>query len=307
MKIDVLGVQAFVALAEQSSFRKAAETLFITQTALSRRLKNLETFLGVQLVERTTRSSALTRTGEQFLPQAARMLAELQSSLEEIRESGRAMRGDVTMACVPTVGIQYLPRIIQRYSARYPDNRIRVLDHASAGVEQAVMRREAEFGITIAGQHHADLVSRPLVLDRFVLVCRTDHPLARRRRIRWHDLGTHRLILPGTGSSNRPLLDSRMADLGINLVAQYEVQRSSTAIGLASTGVGAALVPSLAVEAGLHPELRVLELTEPTLTRGFALLLRRNASLSPAAQAMVDIVEQDAAGERKRVRNQRTS
>ncbi|CAN5138447.1 LysR family transcriptional regulator [soil metagenome] len=302
MKIDVLGVQAFVAVAEQGGFRKAAGTLFITQTALSRRLKNLETFLGVQLVERTTRSSALTSIGEHFLPQAARMLAELQSSLQEIRESGRAMRGDVTLACVPTVGIQYLPRVIARYAARYPDNRVRVLDHASAGVEQAVMRREAEFGITIAGQHHTDLVSRPLVIDRFVLVCRSDHPLARRRRIRWHDLGEHRLILPGGGSSNRPLLDARMADLGINLVAQFEVQRSSTAIGLAAAGVGAALVPSLAVEAGLRPELRVLELTEPTLTRGFALLLRRNASLSPAAEAMVELVEQDAAGQRRRIR-----
>lgn len=70
MKLDILGVQAFVALAEHGSFVKAAEALFITQATLSRRLQNLEAFLGVRLVERTTRSRALTQVGEEFLPQA---------------------------------------------------------------------------------------------------------------------------------------------------------------------------------------------------------------------------------------------
>ena len=70
MKIDMLGVQAFVAIADQGGFQRAAGTLNITQTALSRRLQTLESFLGVKLVERTTRSVALTSIGENFLPQA---------------------------------------------------------------------------------------------------------------------------------------------------------------------------------------------------------------------------------------------
>jgi DNA-binding transcriptional LysR family regulator len=145
MKIDMLGVQAFVALADALSFHRAAATLSISQTALSRRLQNLESFLGVRLVERTTRSVALTRLGENFLPQARRLLTDLAAALTEIRETGKAQRGDVTLACVPTVGVQYLPRIIQAYSARHPNNRIKVLDHASSGVEQAVLTSLAEF------------------------------------------------------------------------------------------------------------------------------------------------------------------
>jgi DNA-binding transcriptional LysR family regulator len=294
MKIDVLGVQAFVALAEQGSFRKAAESLFITQTALTRRLQNIEAFLGVKLVERTTRTLALTVLGHGFLPQARRLLNELRTSLQEIRDTGRALRGDVTLACVPTVGVQYLPRVIQAYSSRHPDNRIRVLDHASAGVEQAVRQREAEFGIGIAGPHHADLTSRTLLHDRFVLVCRNDHALAARRRIQWGDLRGHPLILPGVGSSNRPLLDARLADAGVQLSSHYEVQRSSTAVGLVAAGVGMAVVPSLALQAGTYPSLCVLSLSGPVITRGFVLLLRKSGSLSPAAQALVDLIVQDA-------------
>src|SRR5271156_6895266 len=102
MKIDMLGLQAFVAIAEQRSFHQAAETLYITQTALSRRRKNPEALLEVKLVERTTRSVALTVLGGEFLPQARRLLADLSNALVEIQKTGRAQRGAVPIACVPT-------------------------------------------------------------------------------------------------------------------------------------------------------------------------------------------------------------
>src|SRR5512140_649016 len=159
MKIDTLGVQAFIAIADHGSFNRAAESLHITQTALSRRVQNLEAFLGVKLVERTTRSVALTRLGQDFLPQARRLLTDLASALLEIRESGKAFRGDVTIACVPTVGVHYLPRIVQQYSAAHPRNRLRILDHSSSGVAAAVLRREAEFGIHMQAGGHPELTS----------------------------------------------------------------------------------------------------------------------------------------------------
>src|SRR5437016_260439 len=149
MRIDTLGVQGFIAIADHSSFQKAAAALHITQTALSRRLQNIESFLGVKLIERTTRSVSLTGVGRDFLPQARRLLAELSTALVEIREHGKALRGDVTIACVPTAGVQFLPRVIQQYSARFPHNRIKILDHASSNVAHSVLRREAEFGINV--------------------------------------------------------------------------------------------------------------------------------------------------------------
>lgn len=290
MKIDMLGVQAFIAVADQGGFHKAAVTLHITQTALSRRLQNLEAFLGVKLIERTTRSVALTNLGQSFLPQARRLLTDLSTALVEIRESGKAMRGDVTLACVPTVGVQYLPRVIQEYTLRYPDNRIKVLDHASSGVAQAVVRREAEFGIGIAGYQDEGLTSTPLLEDRFVLVCRDDHPLAARRTLAWKQLAPYPLILPGPGSSNQPLLELALGEAGLALKSFYEVQRSSTAVGLVAQGVAAAVVPRLALQSGAYPGLRIVALTQPVIERTFVLLSRKGAHLSPAAQALHDLI-----------------
>ena len=286
MKIDMLGVQALVAIAEQQAFHRAADALNITQTALSRRLQNLESSLGVRLVERTTRSVALTRLGENFLPQARRLLTDLAAALTEIRETGKALRGDVTLACVPTVGVHYLPRILQGYYLRYPNNRIKVLDHASSGVAQAVLTREAEFGINIAESGHPSLESVPLFQDTFVLICREDHALACHKRIAWKRLAGHRLILPGTSSSNRPLLELVLANEKLELSPFYEVQRSSTAVGLVAAGVGIAVVPRLAWQTGSYPRLRMVALLSPRITRTVSLLTRKGAELSPAARTL---------------------
>ncbi len=293
MRIDALGVQAFVALADHESFRRAAASLFISQAAISRRLKNLEVYLGVELVERSTRRFALTRVGSEFLPQARRLLSELHASLQQIRETGLLRGGDVTMACVPTVGVQVLPRILEAYARSYPDNRVRVLDHSSAGVQRAVLAREAEFGISIAGPHPAEVTSELLLKDRFVLVCPREHTLARAPRVTWSQLGQERLILPGQGSSNRPLLDGKLPD-AIKLRWQYEVQRSSTAVGMVAAGLGVAVVPSLAIQPGTYPSLRVVPLVQPVVERTFVLLRRKGSVLSPAAEALVKIVLKEA-------------
>ncbi|ELX11243.1 transcriptional regulator LysR family [Janthinobacterium sp. HH01] len=292
MKIDILGVQAFVAIADFGGFQKAAETLHVTQTAVTQRLRNLEDFLGVMLIERTTRSIALTSIGENFLPQARRLLQELSSTLSEIRETGKAQRGDVALACVPTVGIQYLPQIIQAYSARFPDNHIKILDHASSRVAEAVQRREAEFGISLAGSMHADLVSVPLLEDHFVLVCRDDHPLAKRRSLTWTQIQPYPLIFSGDVNGNRALLDSYLGDKSadLNLQFQYDVQRSATAVGLVASGIAAAIVPRLAILKGSYPRLRIITLKEPTISRQLVLITRKAGHLSPAAQALYDMI-----------------
>ena len=290
MKIDTLGVQAFIAIADQGGFGRAAESLHITQTALSRRVQNLEAFLGVKLVERTTRSVTLTAIGRDFLPQARRLLTDLASALVEIRESGKALRGDVTIACVPTVGVQYLPDIVRQYAALYPANRLRILDHSSSGVAAAVLRREAEFGINMQGTPHPELTSLPLLKDRLVLVCRDDHPLARKKTLAWKALEPYPVILPGHESGNRPHLDLALERHKVKLQAFYEVQRSSTAVGMVAKGVGVAVVPALAVQTDAYPGLRVIALVDPVVSREIVLLARNKAHLTPAAQALYDLI-----------------
>lgn len=299
MKLDVLGVQAFVALADRGSFGKAADALFISQGALSKRLRNLESYLGCTLMDRTTRSMELTKVGEDFLPQARRLLAELEGALQNIRETRETAGGGVTVACVPTIGVRFLPRVLEVYSARYPGNRVSVLDHSSEAVVRAVRERAAEFGIGIAGVLDADMESEELLHDRFVVVCRQNHALARRDRVAWSELAGLPLILPGSGNGNRPLIDDQLP-AGIELHPKFEVQRSTTAVGLAAAGAGIAVVPELALLPGAYPMLSAVPLVKPAASRAFVLVRRRGASLSPAAQALVQILQKETRAARRR-------
>lgn len=294
MKIDTLGIQAFIAIAHEGGFQKAANSLHITQTALTRRLQHLETRLGVKLVERTTRSVALTKIGSDFLPQGRRLLAELETTLVEIRESGKAQRGDVSIACVPTVGVHYLPRVIKEYSSRYPNNRITVLDHLSPGVTEAVLSREAEFGIRQFGLQHPELSAIPLLHDRYFLICRDDHPLAERKRIAWKQLESTPLIFPSHIRTNRAKVDSALGDRGLAIQPYCEVGRSSTAVGMVAEGVAAAIVPGLAIQRGAYVRIRVVPITDPVVSWTLVLLSRKTAHLSPAAQALYDTLRKTA-------------
>lgn len=290
MKIDTLGVQAFVAIADHGSFQAAADSLFLSQTGITRRLQTLEEFLGVKLIERTTRTVALTSTGQDFLPQARRLLSELTSSLIEIRETGKSRRGNVTIACVPTVGVRFLPKIIQAYSSTYPENRIKILDHSSSGVASAVLQREAEFGINIAGPHHAELESVPLLEDNFAFVCRDDHELAKKKEIAWKQLEKYPLIFLGQFSGNRALLDQAFGADNLKLQSLYEVQRVSTALGLVAEGVGVAILPQLALQRDAYPRIRVIRLANPRIARTLVLVSRKTAIFSPAAAALYELI-----------------
>ena len=294
MKLDTLGVQAFISVADHSSFQRAADELHISQTAITRRLQNLEIHLGVKLIERTTRTVALTTTGNDFLPQARRLMGELSKAMAEIVESGKARRGDVCIACVPTAGIQFLPRIIQEYSDSFPNNRITILDHSSSAVADAVVRREAELGINVAQTHHPDLTSARLLTDQFALICRDDHPLANKKNVAWRQLAHYPLIFAGEANANRSVLDQALGSSKVKLQLFYEVQRSSTALGLVAEGVAIAVVPRLAVQKGAYPHLRAVALVDPVISRSLVLVTRKAAQLSPAAQALYELIRRRA-------------
>ena len=99
----------------------------------------------------------------------------------------------------------------------------------SASVADAVLRREAEFGINIAGARRAELKAEPLLKDRFVLICRDDHPFARHRRRTWKQVEAYPLISARQVSGNRTVLDLALAESAPGLEARYEMQRSCTA------------------------------------------------------------------------------
>ncbi len=97
-------------------------------------------------------------------------------------------------------------------------------------------------------------------------------------------------------SGNRALLDPALETHGLALRSFYEVQRSSTAVGLVAQGVGVAVVPRLAIQEGAYPNVRVVALVDPIVSRNLVLITRKTAHLSPAAQALYDMIREQESG-----------
>jgi len=295
MKIDFDGVQAFVAVAEQGGFGKAARSLSLTQTALTRRVQKLEGYLGARLLDRTTRSVSLTPVGRDFLPQAQRLVGDLTSMVSRLRDASREKRGELTIACIPSMAYQWLPAYIRRYAERYPGNRIRILDLSSAPVVEAVMQGQAEFGVTIMISRYPELAEKPILREPFALFCREDHPLGGKKSVSWGDVREDELIVVSSTSGNRALLDHQLARHRINVNGTYEVHHPSTALGLVTAGVGTAILPLSTIQEGTHPSVRRIPLVRPSVARTIMLVRRRKATLSPAAEAFYEMLAEGRA------------
>ncbi|PZP59960.1 MAG: LysR family transcriptional regulator, partial [Delftia acidovorans] len=121
IKFDMGELIAFVTTAEKASFRLAAEALFLSPPALSRRVERLESVLGVRLLERTTRQVKLTEVGHEFLQEARRALAGLDEAVQRVDDQVKLRRGRVTVACVPSVATNLLPPVLKSFAVEQPD------------------------------------------------------------------------------------------------------------------------------------------------------------------------------------------
>jgi DNA-binding transcriptional LysR family regulator len=289
INFDLNDLQAFRAVAELGNFRRAAESVHISQPAFSRRVDKLEQALGVKLLERTTRRVTLTTVGRDFARKVGVMLDELDGTLLAMRGIAPTRMGAVTVACVPSSVYYYLSQVIRRFRETYPRIRIKVIDASANEVLAAVSRGEADFGLNFIGSQEADIDFLPLAQERFVAACRRDHPLARKRRTTWGELASFDFIGVSQRSGNRLLVDQALAGVAVRPQAVFEADHVSTLLGMVEAGLGVAAVPSLAMPGKDHPLLVSVPLEEPIVTRHVGLIRRSGRALTPAAQQLFDV------------------
>jgi DNA-binding transcriptional LysR family regulator len=290
MNLDLGDLRAFVAVAERGSFHAAATDIHISQPALSRRIAKLEATLGVRLLERTTRKVELTTVGRDFARKARELLNGLDQSLLGISEIAERMSGEVTIACVPSAVRYFLPQVLQQYHEKYPRILLRVADEGAGDVLSSVVRGDADFGVNYVGAHEPNIDFEPVLKEAFVVACRKDHALAKRRKVSWAELGKYDYMTVAKASGNRFLLDLALADTPSRPRSFCEVRHVMTVVSLVEAGLGIAAVPQLAMPPGDHPTLVSIPLVEPAVTRTVGLIRRRGIALSPAAQHLYDMI-----------------
>ncbi len=286
-------LRCFTAVAREGSFTQAAKRMFLTQSSLTAAIKQLEQAVGLKLFDRTTRRVTLTREGASFVPVAERLLQEFDAAVADVRAVAERQRGHVSIAAAPSVVALILAPAIARFSAAYPNISVAVRDGGAELVQRRVLASEADFGITSKWADDPGLDFRPLIRDRFGVVCRGDHPLARvKGRIPWKRLQAQRYIGLAADTGIRTMLQSTPGLPPAVRAPHFEVSSTSSLYAMLDAALGISVLPALAAHLTPLDRLAFRELAEPQLEREICIITRRGRALSPAAQSMLAMIAQ---------------
>lgn len=284
-------LRAFLAVYQLRKVSAAAQRLFVTQSAVSMLIRQLEDGLDTRLFDRTTRSLKATAAAVQMMPTVERVLRDVDSLSADFRELATLERGRVSLAITPTLAGFLLPDALRAFSEQHPKVRVMVNDCAPDQFVSRILGEHVDFGIGTPERPGAEVELERLMRDHLALVCRDDHPLAKARVVRWSDLGRHPIITVRAGYGVRPLIDGTAAEAGVTLDVVNEVSFLSTALWMTASGMGASIMPSAFARAEGDPSLVIKVLSAPRVSRDISVVTKRGHSLSAAARAFIDALK----------------
>lgn len=234
-------------VAREGSFTRAARHLFITQSAVSQQIRNLEDEVGQQLVERTRGGARLTPAGQILARRARLVLDELRLAREEIDTQAAHIGGRVILATSDTNCTYILPPVLQAFREQFPAVELDIRNKMSSEIAPLVLDDDIDFGLATLPMRHARLACEPLFERRDVWICAADHTLAGRRRVAPRKVAEFPLLALERGSQSRVLLDEIFQRAGVVPQVVMELGSIEVLKRFAEIGFGLAMVPAVAV------------------------------------------------------------
>ncbi len=282
--MDFNSLDTFVAVAETGSFSRAAERLFITQPAISKRIAALEDTVGAQLLDRLGRTVQLTEAGQILLISARRILADIASSREQIHSLSVEVGGRLRLGTSHHVGIHRLPPVLKAYTQAYPQVDLDLLFMDSEKACEQVATGSLELAIvTLPNQADPNLAIESVWPDPLTIVCALDHPLAGKSRTSPAQLAKHAAVLPARGTVTRSILFSALAPYNVSIKTALETNYLETIKMMVSVGLGWSALPLSMVDNSIGA-IRVRGLQ---MQRELGSVYLRGRTLSRAAQALL--------------------
>ena len=287
--MDVQNLSAFIQVSEMGSFSRAAEKLFITQPAVSKRITALENQLGTKLFDRLGKSVRLTEAGTALIPSAKRILNELEESRRVISNLSGKVSGALRIGTSHHIGLHRLPPVLRSFTAEHPevDLDIRFMDSEEACF--GVLKGELELAIaTLPSSPTANLTTKLIWNDPLDIVISNNHPLGNKLRVDLSKLLQYPAILPSQSTFTRSLLDQSLDLQKHSLKIAMETNYLETIKMMVSVGLGWSVLPV----SMLSEDIKVLHIDGIDIDRTLGVAFHQQRTLSNAAKAFLDMLYQ---------------
>ena len=287
---NLKAVQIFVVVAETCSFRKAAEILHRSQSAVSTQIKLLEEQIGVALFHRTTRRVQLTAEGEQLLGHAQRAVASLEMGLRQIKEAANIQFGNIAMGCVPSIAATVLPPVLAEFQRKRSGIHLELRELASAQLLETISKQEILFGIGPEVEQASDFDFMPITKEPIYALLPKAHWKIDQNSITLAELAPLPVILASSSAALRNTLNRELAMRGLEIKHSFEVIQVQTMLAFAQAGLGVAILPQIMIPQPLDETLQALPIVDPVLERNLCLITLKGNSLSPAARELTSLI-----------------
>lgn len=290
--MELLDLRYFVSIAETGSFTKSALQNNIAQSALSRRVRDVETELGVQLFYRNGRGVLLTEVGETFLARARGILADMESLRQEMTRTSGVLDGTVTLAVPPSVGLILLAPLLAQVRQDHPGIRMRVLEGFSGHVADWLANGKVDLAVLYKTRSSALLDSEHLLFEDMYLISSPALPLlGTDQGVALAQLAGLDLALPSQPHGLRLLVDEATARAQVALTVAMELDTLPTICELVASGTIRTILPLTAVQADLAAGRVIAQkITDPIVSRELILAHAPHRAAAPVTKAVVRLI-----------------
>jgi len=292
--VDINNLKAFIEVADKKSFSRSADTLKLTQPAVSKRIAALETELAARLFDRVGRSVHLTEAGRVLLPAARQINSELSRIEDVICNLGGEVSGTLSICTTEHVGTHHLPKVLKPFHENFPVVDINLHFASSEQAIELVEGDQFEIALCLMPQRsnqkrHPKLSSTEVWSEKLVIVVARDHPLATGEPVSLQLLSKCPAVLPTEPATRRAIEDILHAS-DLTAVLSTEADDFETIRTMASIGLGWACLPEFQVD----DSLTILSVEEMKLQSSIRLINHNDRTLSRAADAFIDSLPIDS-------------
>ncbi len=289
--MDTQALTAFVSVADYASFSQAAETLFLTQPAVSKRISGLEDEMGCRLFDRIGRRVSLTEAGKALLPKARHILLEIDDTRRMLHNLSGNVGGRLSLAASHHVSLHRLPPVLRQFSAEYPQVELDLHFTESEVAYDGILHGNQELAIiTLSPNPHSQIRATPVWTDHLRYVVAADHPLATRQETSFEDLNRFQAILPDPSTFTHQIAEQHFRAAGLELNVVMSTNYLDTIRMMVSIGLGWSLLP----ETMIDNKLRTLTVSDQEIRRPLGVIYHRDRTLSNAARAFIGILTGDS-------------
>ena len=292
MQIQLRDLLIFVKVAENRSFTRASEVLFIAQPSLSKSVQKLEKELNVTLFDRSNRKLQLTEAGIIVFEKSRKIILTLESISTSIEELSELVTGTLTIGLSPIIGTLFFPKIAQSFTNEFPGVTIKTIEEGTIVIGKEVDRGLLDIGFVVLPIRNEVLNSIEIYRDTFVLCVSSDHPLSKMKTVSLTDLKNEKFILFPKNWALYALVVNACKDVGYIPEMAFESAQWDLILELVSAQIGITVIPRILATKLNEVDIVSIPITNPTISWSIGVVTKRNAYHSFALREFIKIINQ---------------